>query len=78
VYLNRGDTVKLSKRLQIISAAVERAEKNADADDVAYLIRHLAFEAALLVRSGRFRNEDQKVRIERAFDRAASIVKDIT
>lgn len=68
---------KLSKRLQIISDAVERAATKADADDTAYIIRHLAFEAALLLRSGRFNNEAQKVRIERAFDRAASLVKEI-
>ena len=67
----------LSKRLTIISNAVERAEKNADASDVAYLIRHLAFEAGLLVRSGRFSNEAQKIKIERAFDRVASIVRDL-
>lgn len=67
----------LSKRLTVISNAVERASDKADALDTAYLIRHLVFEAGLLIRSGRFNDEDQKIAIERAFERVTNSIKDL-
>jgi hypothetical protein len=75
----QGDQVKkpmkLYRRLTIISDAVNRAETSAGADDVAYLIRHLVFEADLLVRSGVFKNEESKLAVERALSRATNAAK---
>jgi hypothetical protein len=69
--------MSLTRRLTIIGNAVNKAETNAEPDDVAYLIRHLAFEAGLLLRSGYFKNEEQKAAIERALARVESLVKEI-
>lgn len=65
----------LSKGYDRISKAVERSQRDVVGRDTAYLIEWLVFEAALLVRSGRFNDEASKLAVEKALVRASKTAK---
>lgn len=67
----------LLKSYDRISKAVERAQRDVVGKDTSYLIEWLLFEAALLVRSGRFTDEFAKGVVERSIGRASKAAKSL-
>lgn len=67
----------LLKAYERISKVVERSQKDVVGRDTSLLIEWLLFEAALLVRSGRFTDEQSKLAVERAVARASKAAKDL-
>lgn len=83
-YSNRGtrsvderSRAALRRAYDRISRAVKVSDSDADltGTDIHYIIEWLAFEASLLVRTGRYKNEARKVAVERAFANAAKAAK---
>ncbi len=57
-------------RLRSIDRATDKLETSASAEDVTYLIEHLAFTAFLLVHGGHFSDSPQKTALAKALQRA--------